>query len=197
MVFHKEKIGLLFLTLYFLSLAALLAAFVRQTGPSVPPVEKGLHVGYACWPYYDLESAAAEADTIVYGEVKSKGDTKSHEIGRSSHTGKVFLEYYREVEVRVITTVKGDPAAPSVIYIEPGGETADTIYKISGVEEVEEGETYLFFLNGRGSFLSPATLLKVEDGLVTPSPDMSPEGEGQTPHAIPLDGYLEIVKGLL
>ena len=200
MNYSKKKIGLLVLALLLLSTVVAVVLTI-QTKPSIPSSEKKIHTGYASWPYHDLESATADAETIVCGKVISKGETKSHEIARSAASGRVFLVYYREVEVEVTQMVKGDQTAKTITYLEPGGETEDTIYMTSGVEPIIEGETYLFFLNEHGAFLSPATLMEVEDGTISPVPDMLPENELQVlsdePVTVSLDDYLALVDALL
>ena len=76
-------------------------------------------------------------------------------------------EYYKEVTVEVLEAVKGVTAKETAItYTEFGGETDNAIYLYEGLEPVAIGEEYIFFLNERGVFLSPWTLMFVSDGVV-------------------------------
>lgn len=87
----------------------------------------------ALWPYYSFESAVEEADTIVYGRVISKSDTRVFEA-------KYHTEYYREVTVEILEKMKGAINEETVTFMEAGGENEDVIYLTSGVSPVEIGE---------------------------------------------------------
>lgn len=130
------------------------------------------------WIHYDLDSAAEEAECIVYGKVTHISSTKIHEFTGSS--GTVFQEYYKEITLEVYNQAKGESDNGKVTYIEMTGETDQYIYVLDGYESLALSDEVILFANENGAFLSPATLIRAEDGLVMPSADMLPENAAIT-----------------
>ena len=73
--------------------------------------------------------------------------------------------------------VKGNTDEKNITYLEFGGETKDAIYIWKGVEPVDIGDEYIFFLNPYGAFLSPLTLLPVENGTVLTKGKIAPDAQ--------------------
>ena len=88
----------------------------------------------------------------------------------------------------------------TVTYLEFGGETKDAVYIWEGVEPVDIGDEYIFFLNPYGAFLSPMTLLAVDDGTVLTKGKIAPdaqENQGEKISDISVETYLEAIKSKL
>ncbi len=171
-----------------------------QANQKIPMEEKQIHTLYPMWIRYDIDSASEAATTIVYGTLGAKGELKWDEKVLSN--GKP-LERYREAEIQVIQMIKGDMDAKTVHYWELSSEeTEDTIYVYDGAISLEEGKDYLFFLNENGAYLSPATVMEVdENGVVIPPWSMKIESELQarSDESLPvsLEDYLaEVQKNL-
>lgn len=166
----------------------------------IPTEEKRVITSHADWPGYDIGSAAEYATTIVYGIAGPLGETQIHEVTLSS--GKIFREYHRPVEIQVIQMIKGDMDAKTILYLDPGGETEDTVYEFYAVSHVVEGQAYLFFLNQHGTFLSPVTCIPVgEDGVIVPYWDMRIDNEAQAQSdkslPVPIDDYIAEIQKYL
>ena len=198
----KKAKTILFTCCAFLILSAGIFATVHftQANREIPTEKKQVITSYPCWREYHIDNAAEDATTIVYGIAGPLGKTQIHEVTLSS--GKVFREYHRPVEIQVIQMIKGDMDAETITYLDPGGETEDTIYEMEGVSHIIEGQAYLLFLTEHGTFLNPATRLPVEeDGTIIPYWDMRIENEAQarSNESLPvsLEDYLaEVQKNL-
>ena len=115
--------------------------------------EKEVIKGYACWRDMTFEEAAKEANTIVYGKVKNKSETFCDD-----KYSPVVLKHHKEVTIEVLEAIKGVPDGTSTItYMEFGGETDDVIYVLDNY------------------FLTPATIIRVTDGLAKTMNKISPE----------------------
>ena len=161
-------------------------------------VDKEIVTSSALWPSYTFDSAIEQATTIAYGKVVKKSKTKSHQTTTSS--GNVHTEYYKEVSIKVIDVLKGDVNDKTITYLEFGGETKDAVYIWEGVEPVDIGDEYIFFLNPYGAFLSPMTLLAVDDGTVLTKGKIAPdaqENQGEKISDISVETYLEAIKSKL
>ena len=89
--------------------------------------------------------------------------------------GSGIRELYKEITVEVIEGIKGgDEETDSITFIQSGGEVEDYIYVVSGIVPVEMGEEYIFFINEKGSSLSPSTLIPVEDGIARTAGKIAP-----------------------
>lgn len=137
-------------------------------------VEKEIRTVQACWPAYTFETAVEEASTIIHGKVVDISNTLVHVIGTAGN-GSVLRECYKEITVEVIEGIKGiDDETASITFIQSGGETEDYVYVVTGIVPVEMGEEYLFFVNEKGSSLSPSTLIPVEDGIAQTTGKIAP-----------------------
>lgn len=206
----KNKIIIISACIFFIGVGAVLTLYIipkiletKEISNELETAEKPVIKRYACWAWYDFERAVDEAATIVYGKVKSIGDTLLYEFPTSS--GEPLREYYKEVTVDVLEAIKGVTAEETTItYIEHGGETDNAIYLYEGLEPVAIGEAYIFFLNERGVFLSPWTLMPVSDGVVQtygiiPS-EVSSEQQidtKDTPHKENLEEYIAVIREVL
>ena len=158
-------------------------------------IEKKTVTKTAMWPSFSFESAVDQATTIVYGKVVDKSNTKIHQTTSSS--GNIYTECYKEVSIEVIDILKGNMDGNTVTYLEWGGETEDTIYIFAGMTPVEINDEYIFFLNQYGAFLSPMTLLPVEDGTVLTKGKIAPDSQtNQETRTIDIsvETYLEAIK---
>ena len=196
----KKAKTILFICGALLLLSAGVFATVHfvQANQKIPTEEKHIHTIYPIWVSYNIDSAAEEATTIVYGTLGSKSEIKWNEKALSK-SGKP-LERYREADIQVIQMIKGDMDAETVRYWELSSEeTEDTIYVYDGAISLEEGKDYLFFLNENGAYLSPATVMEVdENGVVIPPWSMKIESEMQarSDESLPvsLDEYIAEVQ---
>lgn len=144
------------------------------------------------WKEYTLEEAVKNSASIFVGKVSSKGDLQCQVVLYSSDT---FPIYYRDVQVKVKQPVKGE-LENTALYRELGGETADAVYEFPGQPPVSKGKTYLFFLNAQGRLSFPGGLLPVENGMVSPIPDMLPahlRDSEEPPSSLSLEEYLEAI----
>ena len=199
----KAKI-ILFICCVFLLLSAGVFTTIHfvQTSQEISTERKLIHPISPIWIGYDIDSASEAATTIVYGTLGPKGEVKRNEMTLSN--GELYvLERYREAEIQVIQMIKGDMDAETVPYWELSSEeTEDTIYVYDGAISLEEGKEYLFFLNENGAYLSPATVMEVdENGVVIPPWSMKIESELQarSDESLPvsLEDYLaEVQKNL-
>ena len=185
-----------------LSVGVVTAVHSTQANREIPKEEKIVSHISPIWIGYDINSASEAATTIVYGTLGPKGEVKRNEVALSSGTVKV-AERYREAEIQVIQMIKGDMDAETVPYWEYSNEeTEDKIYVYSDMVFLEEGKEYLFFLNENGAYLSPATVMEVdENGVVIPPWSMKIESELQarSDESLPvsLEDYLaEVQKNL-
>ncbi|MBR2036804.1 MAG: hypothetical protein IKA09_03660 [Lachnospiraceae bacterium] len=170
----------------------------NDNGAKTNSEEAIVHHIQADWPFYTFNSAIEQATTIAYGKVVKKSKTKSHQTTTSS--GNVHTEYYKEVSIKVIDVLKGDVNDKTITYLEFGGETKDAIYIWKGVVPVDIGDEYIFFLNPYGAFLSPMTLLAVDDGTVLTKGKIAPdaqENQGEKISDISVETYLEAIKSKL
>lgn len=155
----------------FLMLNAISAIFMNEKSNLS---EKEMRTVQACWPAYTFETAVEEASTIIHGKVVDISDTLVHVIGTAGN-GSVLRECYKEITVEVIEGIKGiDDETASITFIQSGGETEDYVYVVTGIVPVEMGEEYLFFINEKGSSLSPSTLIPVEDGIAQTTGKIAP-----------------------
>jgi hypothetical protein len=196
----KAKI-ILFICCVFLLLSAGVFTTIHfvQTSQEISTERKLIHPISPIWIGYDIDSASEAATTIVYGTLGPKGEVKRNEMTLSN--GELYvLERYREAEIQVIQMIKGDMDAETVHYWELSGEeTDDAIYVYDDAICLEEGKSYLFFLNENGAYLSPATVMEVdEDGVIVPPWDMKIESAAQarSNHSLPvsLEDYLAEVQ---
>ncbi len=127
--------------------------------------KKELSISHAAWIGYTAEDAINKAATIVHGFVVDKSETRVHE-GYTSD-GQLVQEFYREVTIRVVDTIKGEDVG-FVIYLEMGGETDTHIYQVDGYPYVDSSDEVILLLDDIGALLHPNALLKVKDGTVTP-----------------------------
>ena len=198
----KKTKTILFTCCAFLLLSAGIFTTIHfiQANQKIPTEEKRITTIYPIWVWYDIDSASEAATTIVYGTLGPKGELKWN-MGTSSKGNPT--ERYREAEIQVIQMIKGDMDAETVHYWELSSEeTEDRIYVYDGAIALEEGKDYLFFLNKNGAYLSPATVMEVdENGVVIPPWDMKIESELQarSDESLPvsLEDYLaEVQKNL-
>ena len=130
----KKKIIIISTCIFLIGVGAVLAFHIapkiletKEVFTEMEIAEKPVIKRYACWAWYDFERAVDEAATIVYGKVKSIGDTLVHESPTSF--GEPLRVYYKEVTVEVLEAVKGVNAKETTItYTEWGGETDNAIY---------------------------------------------------------------------
>lgn len=131
--------------------------------------EKEIRTAQACWPAYTFETAVEEALVIIHGKVVGKSDTLVHDMGSG------VRELYKEITVEVIEGIKGvDDETASITFIQTGGEIEDYIYFVPGIVPVEMGEEYIFFMNEKGSSLSPETLIPIDDGIAQVAGKIAP-----------------------
>lgn len=169
-IYHK-KIWLIVLLLVL--------ALISGCGKGEEDSSKSLKVISCLWQEYTIETALESADTIVYGQVTSKSDTKTHEAA-TLPDGSAYLEYYQSVEIEVLECIKGDSSVTEVEYIEMGGETETEIIEYEGEPELVIGDKVLVFLNENGAPLSPITVVEVDDkGTIEVADEMLPEGVNQ------------------
>ena len=187
---------------FLLSAGVFTAVHSTQANREIPTEEKIVSHISPIWIGYDIDSASEAATTIVYGTLGPKGEVKRNEMTLSN--GELYvLERYREAEIQVIQMIKGDMDAETVHYWELSGEeTDDAIYVYDDAICLEEGKSYLFFLNENGAYLSPATVMEVdENGVLIPPWSMKIESEMQarSDESLPvsLEDYLaEVQKNL-
>ena len=204
MTISKKAKIILFICCVFLLLSAGVFTTIHfvQTSQEISTERKLIHPISPIWIGYDIDSASEAATTIVYGTLGPKGEVKRNEMTLSN--GELYvLERYREAEIQVIQMIKGDMDAETVHYWELSGEeTDDAIYVYDDAICLEEGKSYLFFLNENGAYLNPATVMEVdEDGVIVPPWDMKIESELQarSDESLPvsLEDYLaEVQKNL-
>ena len=155
----------------FLTLNTISAIFMNEKSNLS---EKEMRTVQACWPAYTFETAVEEASTIIHGKVVDISNTLVHVIGTAGN-GSILRECYKEITVEVIEGIKGiDDETASITFIQSGGETEDYVYVVTGIVPVEMGEEYLFFINEKGSSLSPSTLIPVEDGIAQTAGKIAP-----------------------
>ena len=131
--------------------------------------EKEILTAQACWPAYTFETAVEEAAMIIHGKVVDKSDTLVHVMGSG------VRELYKEITVEVVEGIKGvDEETASITFIQTGGEIEDYIYVVPGIVPVEMGEEYIFFINEKGSSLSPDTLIPIKDGIAQTAGKIAP-----------------------
>lgn len=170
----------------------------NDNGAKTNSEEAIVHHIQADWPFYTFDSAIEQATTIAYGKVVKKSKTKIYQTTTSS--GYVDKEYYKQVSIEVIDILKGNTDEKNITYLEFGGETNDAIYIWEGVEPVDIGDEYIFFLNPYGAFLSPLTMLPVENGTVLTKGKVAPEAQenqGEKTSDISVETYLEAIKSKL
>ena len=158
--------------------------------------EKTFYTVETDWSEQIFERSAKYAKTIFLGKVVSKGDSQCYL--HLAYGQEPYHICYHGVQVEVIEVLKGEPE-DTVLYRELGGETPTAVYDFVGLPVVSPGETYLFFLNSQGFFLSPDTLILVEDGMVTPTHYMLPPAQRQLekPLSLPLEEYLNALRACL
>ena len=203
----KKKIIIISACIFFMGVGVVLFSHTmpkiletKEVSNELETAEKTVIKQYACWAWYDFEEAVDEAATIVHGKVKSIGNTQLHESPTSF--GEPLRQYYKEVTVEVLEAIKGVADEETTItYTECGGETDNAIYLYEGLEPVAIGEEYIFFLNERGVFLSPWTLMPVLDGGVQtwgliPSEISSEQQAGtkDTTHKEKLEQYITAIR---
>lgn len=190
----NKKIKIIICTVIFALLIVAGIGIIRKNN-GIKNIDKRTVTKTAMWPSFSFESAVNQATTIVYGKVVDKSDTKIHQTTSSS--GNIYTECYKEVSIEVIDILKGNMDDNTVTYLEWGGETEDAIYIFSGMTPVEINDEYIFFLNMYGAFLSPMTLLPVENGTVLTkgkiAPDSQTNQETRTSD-ISVETYLEAIK---
>lgn len=149
-----------------------------------------------CQTYSTLETAAEKASYIVYGTMGEQSHPYHYVYYRQS--GSVIEDYYWEREIKVLRLLKGDPDVPP-IYRERHGETREMDYSIMNVTPAETGKSYVVFLSRAGTFITPITLIPVEDGMVSPVPDMLPVPLRQSEErlTLPVEEYLDAVQAYL
>lgn len=188
----KRKITIILSCILIVSLAVVIGTNITQK--TKQPAEKQVVTGYPVWRAYTFETAIEEVATIVYGKVAGKSGTLMREVVDSS--GKVHKEYYKEVEVQVNDLLKAEGSPKTITYLEMGGETDTHIYKIDGFNPVNDSDEYVFFLNKYDACLSPATVMSVDDGIVTVEKSMLPGGKvkNTTFTTIGVEEYVNKVK---
>ena len=147
-------------------------AFFKTKAPAESP-KKIVHTISYSWPYVDLDTAVEEATYIVYGRVTDISKPQLHEVIASD--GEPFREYHRHVTVEVISQLKGENTDSTVLFREMAGESDDEIYIVEGCKNVALDDEILLFASEHGTYLSPATLIPVVDGVIDPIEQMRPE----------------------
>ena len=158
-------------------------------------IEKPVFTMMVDWAGYQFDDAVAEATTIVWGKVKEIG--KNICTSHIASDGSYLRDYYKEVKIEVLESLKGEHAQDSEItYMESGGETGRAIYVYTGVQEVEPGQEYIFFLGERGFALSPVTVIPVKEGMadvkgkIVPESFINPTYVKPVPDEVNLSEYL-------
>lgn len=190
-----RKIQKVFLCVFVaLSMLLITSCASSQTGSSIPTEEKKQVVSYSTWPYYSFEDAVDTAATIVYGCVGEKGETRQIE----GTSGEEADDYCRDVPIEALEVLKGEALNGTVAAIEPGGETADTLYIMEGACLYEEGQEYVLFLNEYGASLAPYAMMTVDDGIVDTSNGLLPGidwiEEKDYPQSMPVEEYLDAIR---
>lgn len=163
---------------------------------------KQVQMIHSSWKAYTLESAIESANTVVYGTVTAKSDTKTHEVAALPDE-KVLYEYYQSVDIEVIDSIKGDPTLDVIEYKEMGGEGEDEIQVFVEEPELTIGDTVLVFLNEHGAILSPITVMWVdENGIIDVYEEMIPKSFGGTlsdggQAEIPVEEYCDELRKLV
>lgn len=149
-----------------------------------------------CQTYSTLETAAEKASYIVYGTMGEQSHPYHYVYYRQS--GSVIEEYYWEREITVLRLLKGDPDVPP-IYRERHGETREMDYRVDNADPAETGKTYVIFLSRVGTFITPSTLIPVENGMVSPSRGMLPAHlrDLEECPSLPVEEYLDAVQAYL
>ena len=160
-----KKITYLKIICFTFTFIILSYALVYSFAGSLKKDEKEISTSHVAWIGYTAEDAINKASTIVHGIVMNKSETKVHE-GYTSD-GRLVQEYYREVTIRVVDTIKGDNDG-TVIYLEMGGETDTHIYQVEGYPYVDVLDEVILLLDDKGALLHPNALLTVSSGTVTP-----------------------------
>ncbi len=162
-------------------------------------IEKPVSTIMVDWAGYQFDDAVEEATTIVWGKVKEIGKTICSSYIASD--GSYLRGYHKEVMVEVLESLKGDHTkGAEMTYLESGGETGRAVYVYTGVQEVEPGQEYIFFIGERGFALSPMTVIPVNEsvadvrGRVIPESSINPTYSKPVPDEIDLSEYLYAIR---
>lgn len=161
--------------------------------------EKMLKTAIADWFYINCKQAVNMADTIFRGKVLSRS-TETRGLPIYKPDGSLYdYDYYREVTIEVLDMVKGDKSQKTILYKEPGGETESLIFKFDGIDPLNIGQEYIFFLYENNTFLNPSAVMPITDGQVWVSDQMCPEelqveGERVFAQKLPVDTYMKAIK---
>ena len=170
----------------------------ESTSSDIVKTRKGV---IADWFYFPFEQTAENASIIIYGKVVERGETKINELCNSR--GEVVAEeYYTEITVKVLKNIKGALGKGTIIYKEPGGEPEDVICVYDGLNPVEVGGEYIFFLNEYYAFLNPLTVVSVSEGTISLKSFMIPEAwkeneEFQAAAKVTVEEYIKAIKAEL
>lgn len=170
----------------------------EREGDNNKPVKES----YCVWPYYEFDKAVDKATTIVRGKVMSRS-TETKGLPIYNQDGTVYdYDYYREVTVEIVECLKGGEVEGKLIYKEPGGESENYVHQFHGVDPLELGAEYIFFLVENNTFLNPSTVIPILDEKVTPSSELMPENlsSAQTygvSDGISVSSYIEAIKAEL
>ena len=174
---------------------------IIRTNPDILPKEKLYTSGSFMWTAYNIATASEAATTIVYGTLMPKEDIIISE--RISPNGNSLVNYYRDANIQVLRIIKGKKNAEKIRYFEMSNYESDEVsHTYYGVRFLEEGKNYIFFLGDTNSYLSPATVVEVdENGFVLPTWDMRIENEAQAQSddtlPIPLEDYIAEIQKYL
>lgn len=161
-----------------------------------PEAEQKLSsVAHVEWLYPTLETAADRASYIVYGTMGEQSHPYHYIHLREISS---YDEYYWEREITVLRLLKGDPDT-TPIYRERHGSTREMDFSILNATPAETGKAYVIFLNHVGLSITPISLIPVEDGMVSPSPDMLPPHLRQSEErlTLPVEEYLDLIQAYL
>ena len=174
---------------------------IIRKNPDILPKEKQYGGADFIWTRYNIATASEEATTIVYGTLGPKEDVIISE--RISPDGFSNVDYYRDANIQVIQMIKGKKNAEKIRYWEYSNYESDEVsFTYRGTRFLEEGKNYIFFLGDTNFFLSPATVVEVdENGFVLPTWAMRIESEAQAQSddalPIPLDDYIAEIEKYL
>lgn len=155
---------------------------------------------------YTLEDAAEKASVVVYGKVLEKGETTTALSIDLAKSGTSASGYFTSVTIEVIDMVKKnnmyglDLAGEQFTYMEYGGEQDGVIYQYGGMDEVEIGKEYVFFLNSGNKCLSSQAVVPVIKGEVSfegyLSTDCFYSEEMKGVEKVPVQLYIQMVRDI-
>ncbi|QGQ96540.1 hypothetical protein EHS13_17430 [Paenibacillus psychroresistens] len=168
----NKKIAIIVAVLAVCLTASLYFSYLGHSEKAIEVIKPVVHSS-AVYTYIEMEDLIQQAEVVVNGIVKERGESQIVKIPISTemdvtneNEGKFLENVETPITIEVTEYIKNKENKSTIIYWEEGGELSDKIV-MPDHGFLQKGDEIILFLNESGHSWGAQGVLKVKDGKVS------------------------------